>query len=250
MIAAERAFSAEAGERGWVPAFRAWLADDAVQFAPELTSAKENMAHTEDDHFTGLDWRPAFAGLAQSGEIGFTTGPWFVRGQSGARGHYFTIWRMQTDGSWKWVFDGGVPAVADVAPIATDAPVAEMHAPAPGNGSFAGVAVSAVETQIATGNALARDALTTRLADDAHVLRTGAAPVVGRADAAALIAHDPSIQYTVLQTMASKDGNLGFALGDARWNENGAEKRGHYARVWRRDAESWRIVFDELIPPD
>ena len=57
-----------------------------------------------------LVWWPNWAGISKSGDLGFTTGGVEV---GGARtDHYFTIWRRQADGSWKWVYDGGVAASA------------------------------------------------------------------------------------------------------------------------------------------
>ena len=62
-----------------------------------------------------LDWWPNFAGVARSGDLGFTTGPATING--GKPGiFYFTVWARQPDGGWKWVFDGGVDADGAAAP--------------------------------------------------------------------------------------------------------------------------------------
>lgn len=59
--------------------------------------------------FTGFQWRPEHGSVARSGDLGFTTGPVTRRGelQSGAgqTGRYFTIWRRQPDGTWRYVVD-------------------------------------------------------------------------------------------------------------------------------------------------
>jgi ketosteroid isomerase-like protein len=250
VIAAERAFSADAGVRGWIPAFRAFVASDGLMLSPDPVSAPENLASLTDDGFTGLSWRPAFAGLARSGDIGFTTGPFFARGRDGVRGHYFTVWRKQPDGSWKWIFDGGVNVV-DAAPVAVDAPVLEMPASARGAGSAeaALAEVGAIEARIGWSGADAQNALRGVLAEDVRLNRAGAPPAVGRRAAEALIAADPSpIGFTPLRAEASAAGDMVFALGEVWRTEGEAVKHGHYARIWQRRSEGWRVVFDEIIP--
>lgn len=59
--------------------------------------------------FTGFQWRPEYGTVARSGDLGFTTGPVTRRGAPqagpGQSGRYFTIWRRQPDGSWRYVID-------------------------------------------------------------------------------------------------------------------------------------------------
>lgn len=56
----------------------------------------------------GITWSPFRAEAAKSGELGYTFGNWkFVDGDSVYYGNYFTMWKKQRDGSWKFVVDGG-----------------------------------------------------------------------------------------------------------------------------------------------
>ena len=59
--------------------------------------------------FTGSQWRPEHGTVARSGDLGFTTGPVTRRGDPqpgpGQIGRYFTIWRRQSDGTWRYVID-------------------------------------------------------------------------------------------------------------------------------------------------
>ena len=58
-----------------------------------------------------LKWHADAAGLARSGELGYTSGSYDVSfteapGKAGSdKGKYLTLWRKQTDGSWKVLFD-------------------------------------------------------------------------------------------------------------------------------------------------
>ena len=58
---------------------------------------------------TSLSWRPVYADVAGSLDLGFTVGEYSItsRGATGAAvqrfGKYLTVWKRQPDGSWKFV---------------------------------------------------------------------------------------------------------------------------------------------------
>jgi ketosteroid isomerase-like protein len=60
-----------------------------------------------------LSWTPIKGEVVGAGDVGYTTGRSVLKqkGSDGKvterRGQYVTIWRKQTDGSWKVVFDTG-----------------------------------------------------------------------------------------------------------------------------------------------
>ena len=60
-----------------------------------------------------LSWTPIRGEVIGAGDIGYTTGRSVFRQKDAngkvteRRGQYVTIWRKQTDGSWKVVFDTG-----------------------------------------------------------------------------------------------------------------------------------------------
>ncbi|MGH7539727.1 MAG: DUF4440 domain-containing protein [Gemmatimonadota bacterium] len=61
-----------------------------------------------------LDWEPARAELAASGELGYTIGSYqrthVVEGDTIiGTGTYLTVWRRQPDGAWRVELDLGVP---------------------------------------------------------------------------------------------------------------------------------------------
>jgi len=47
---------------------------------------------------------------------------------------------------------------------------------------------------------------------------------------------------------ASRAGDLAWTYGPARWTRDGAERRGHYVRLWRKGAGGWALMFAQLIP--
>lgn len=251
IIAAERAFAADAAVHGWAAAFRTTAAPEAVMLSPGPVNAREQLAQVQGDGSTNLDWRPAYAGMARSGDFGFTTGPFQSRAHEGQiLGHYFTVWRRRADGRWQWIFDGGTD-VADPGPIvAVDADIPTLAATSAHADSAAEAIeqVARIETQIATGNALPNEALARFLADDARVNRVAAPAAVGRATGAALIAADRGAAYVSLQREASSGGDMVFTLGEVRDQQDGAERLRYYARIWQLRPEGWRLVFDEIAP--
>jgi ketosteroid isomerase-like protein len=248
VIAAERAFAADAAERGWVAAFRRAAAADATTLTPDPVNAQENLATIEGDGSTALDWRPAYAGIARSGDFGFTTGPFHFRGSEGIAGHYFTVWRRGPDGAWRWIFDAGT-SVADPGPlVAADAAIPTLPVAAAGDTS-AESAIRAVERLELEHTTLG--ALADLLAEEARVNRPGARPAVGRTDGTRLFEADATAAHSALRREAASSGDMVFSLGEVRDTSEGAERLRYYARVWQLQAPGWRIVFDELVPrPD
>jgi ketosteroid isomerase-like protein len=251
VIAAERASAADAADHGWAAAFRRAAAPDAITLSPDPVNAHEQLAQFQGDGETTLDWRPAYAGIARSGDFGFTTGPFQFRGREGIVGHYFTVWRRQADGGWKWIFDAGTdvrdpgPAVAMDAVIPT-LPVAASDA---GSAEAAVEDVRRLEHRVAITRREPRSQLIRRLSDDVRLNRPGHPAAVG-ADAAAALAQATALDAieTPLRIDASSAGDMVFVLGSTSWREGEAVRRGYAARIWQRRGREWRIVFDEIVP--
>jgi ketosteroid isomerase-like protein len=244
VVAAERAFAADGAKRGWAAAFRSYAAPEAIMLSPDPVNAHESLAQIQGDGETTLDWRPAYAGISRSGDFGFTTGPFMIRGREAVAGHYFTVWRVQADGSWKWIFDAGTDVVDD-SPIAPDAeipalPVATMGAATP---QAAVAEVADLEARHTSSQTLLK-----LLADDTRVHRPFARRGIGIAAAAALLAADGATSFTPLKREAALSGDMVFSMGEVRDLHEGVERLRYYARIWQRRPDGWRIVFDEIVP--
>jgi ketosteroid isomerase-like protein len=228
-----------------VAAFRSYAADDAITLSPDPVNAQENLARIPGDGETTLDWRPAYAGIANSGDFGFTTGPFQIRGREGIVGHYFTVWRRQANGEWKWIFDAGTD-VRDPGPaVAVDAQIptlpAALETADSAEAAIAEVAgLEALYTQTS--------GLISQLAHDARVNRPFAAAAVGRAASVTLMSADGETTCVPLRREAASSGDMVFSLGEARDRHEGVERLRYYARIWQRRPEGRRIVFDEIVP--
>jgi ketosteroid isomerase-like protein len=253
VVAAERAFAADGLALGIKKSFIKHSTDDAIILQPGPVKAHETMSKMPDPEpgakLPQLVWWPLWAGVARSGELGFTTGPF--RFNDKPIGHYFTVWKKQPDGSWKWIFDGGV----DADPTGQPGPgsrVAYLPLAARGSASpgAAAAEVRAAEDDLA--RLAASDlpgAYLAYLADDGRMHTDGLEPAIGgSAFPAALNARGAAMEFVYLGGGASRAGDLVWTYGDARWSAGGQPRRGHYVRIWQKREAGWRLVFDQIVP--
>jgi hypothetical protein len=126
VVAAERAFAADGLEMGVQASFLKHSAPEGIIFGPEPVLAKAVFGEPRPKG-RALVWWPLWAGIARSGDLGFTTGPYTTDGKPG--GYYFTVWAKQPDGAWKWLFDGGPPSdQTGAAPQGSDVAYARLAA--------------------------------------------------------------------------------------------------------------------------
>lgn len=116
--AADSSFSDLAYRMGIGYAFSNTITADGVVFGqPQLVIGPKAVADYYDAQRDGtsLTWRPVYAVVAGSLDLGFTVGEYIAtgRGPSGAAvqhfGKYLTVWRRQKDGTWRFVAEGGTP---------------------------------------------------------------------------------------------------------------------------------------------
>ncbi len=119
LIKADRDFdgvTAEKGIDGWVSFF----AEEGMQLTPEGNikgheAIRAYMGPAFARPGFSLRWKPTFADIGASGDLGYTTGTYESRGTDAQgnpvvrTGRYVSIWKKQKDGSWKVVLDTGSP---------------------------------------------------------------------------------------------------------------------------------------------
>ncbi len=254
VVAAERAFAADGLAMGIKGSFLKHSADDAIILRPDPVNAHTVYGARKDDvGGPPLAWWPVWAGIARSGDLGFTTGPATYNGKPS--GFYFTIWKQQADGAWKWVFDSGVEADSAGAPGPQTAPAYLPTATTgAGSASAAMAQVKAVEAVLARG--AAKDVVVAYLkvlANDARIQGSPAPPANDpEAVRRELQTRPRTMQLSPLGGLASAAGDLVWTYGDASLiGTDGKVARGHYVRVWQKRKAGWKLVFDELIdaPP-
>jgi len=125
LVQAERRFCAQTGELGISDAFLANMADEC--FLPNrlgLTKAEYDQAvqqarakaglkpHPGPNPKFHLTWAPSKVEVSDDGTLGYTWGKYESTATNAAgkpevtTGIYLTIWKRQSDGRWKFVYDG------------------------------------------------------------------------------------------------------------------------------------------------
>jgi ketosteroid isomerase-like protein len=253
VVAAEHAFAADALAMGVEASFNKNATPDAIVISagkamkvgqvydPKARPAPANPA---------LAWWPTFAGIARSGDLGFTTGPIEVGGKRG--GHYFTVWKKQADGSWKWIYDGGVGAVAtDEPPASAPARYLPLSTARPRYPEGAMAAVKVEEAKLAARAKVdQKAAFLTVLADDGRLHVPQQPPAKYRAAFATVLATYPMTMDLAAPVGGdiSKAGDLAYTYGEARWAPVGGPRTGWYVHVWQNRKEGWRLVYSQILP--
>lgn len=239
MVAAERAFAADASARSTREAFVTALAEDGVVFAPGPGSGKRVWeAKAPNKH--RLEWTPEVAEIAASGDLGYTSGPWRFttagEDKPKAFGHFFSVWQKQGDGKWRLLVDHGI----DHAEVAFPATVQRRG----------GVGVGAPPTwpvglaELRSADLLPAGELNPRLVSaDFLRLRQGQLPD-GRAEGKAL----PGTA-TRLDT-----GHVISTAGDLAATWGGGPGSPAWIRIWRRPSaedapgRGWTLAAELALP--
>jgi ketosteroid isomerase-like protein len=108
--AREVAFANTMAERN-LDSFRSFLSDEAVFFAGEtVLRGADAIVAGWSGYFEGADapfsWSPDVVVVLESGELALSSGP--VLDSAGVQvGRFNSIWRKESDGQWRVVFDRG-----------------------------------------------------------------------------------------------------------------------------------------------
>jgi len=113
ILETEQSFAKMAREEGMKKAFLTYAAEDAVLMRNNsLVVGKKNIELLyEKQTSKGLAWTPDFVDVAASGDLGYTYGHYTFKSADSSgtisedRGVFHTVWKRQSDGSWKFVWD-------------------------------------------------------------------------------------------------------------------------------------------------
>ena len=120
MMDADRAFSKLSLEKGMKNAFLEYIDSNGILLRPSQypligANAIDFLSQLNDSSYT-LQWKPKGGTIAQSGELGYTYGLYVLKPagkDTTLYGTYVSIWKKQTDGSWKFVLDSGNEGIGE-----------------------------------------------------------------------------------------------------------------------------------------
>jgi ketosteroid isomerase-like protein len=251
LVATENNFSRASVEHGIRDSFLQFFADDSVIFAPEPKNGKKFYANYEDKG-RKLIWQPIFATIANSADLGVTTGPWEMKKSASdntpiAFGQFVSIWKKQLDKSWKVIVDVGIDNPQPKKPPGEVrlSPPNEMH-----QSEDVDLSRRALENaEIAFAKALREDergAIVTWASNDIRVFRENAFPAVGKTTAKLLLGSD-----TAKMTRTSSGGgmsasaDLAYRYGAYSADRTNMTERGHFLSIWKAERNGpWKIIVD------
>src|SRR6185503_9741707 len=258
LAAAELAFAKYSVDHGMRAAFIEYFADDGINFAPDPGNTRARYrARPEAIEPFILDWHPAIAAVARAGDLGFTTGPYTITGRAPAvrepaQGMFFSVWRRQSDGSWRVIVDGGVPTRAPVPDAAFGDDPQPLVSIAKDAGAVGQKNLFELEAQPLFGEPATPNGYAALLADEARLVIGPTPPALGRdAIVAQLADRQLKFRWETLAAAVSRSDDLGYSYG--RLHLLGARDKtpGHYVHVWMRDRGGhWRIVAELMLLPE
>ena len=254
IVASENLFAADAQRFGVRLAFLSHFDADSWLLRPYPVPALAALARDADDG-SRLEWAPEIAGIAASGDMGFTSGAWSAHApgmDKSVHGHFLTVWKRGDDGIWRVQVDGGVghAALEQPAALKTIEIAAKDHA-SPSPEAFAGR-----RKALETADDKLRDALGRAQGDATsiwrgvadtgfRVLRAKQLPAEGDA-AWALVATNPARRGSGARRAyeVASSGDFAYTLG----GEAACRECGSYYRIWRWRDDRWRLFIDLETP--
>ena len=252
VVAAETSFAAQAKQVGTGAAF---LANSAPA---GLVTDKGKLANAQDvwrgrpaQLTTRLTWYPVLADVAQSGDLGYTTGPWTLlqndRPQSS--GEYVTVWRKQPDGQWKFVVDMGIERIGSAPALSATVPQPHLQAAVATPSAAPTNILLDLDRKFATAQLLKPGTTYQQyLSAEARLYRPGLSMMQGEAASANMKNLDGGYVFTPTTGYLAAAGDLGYVVGTLRRPASGTnhpEETGSYLRIWRREnVAGWRMVLE------
>jgi ketosteroid isomerase-like protein len=268
LVDTELAFARTAAAKNTREAFLAFIADDGILFRPTAVNGKKwllDHPSPPSDKRPLLSWRPIFAEVARAGDMGYTTGPWEfkpdVKDETPvAYGNFITVWKKQSDGTWKFAIDLGVghgpPPAAATADYGHETNLKSDFK-------------TTTDIEAARSTLLERDrsfsqnsaqqglpvAFLTYASDRVRLFREANQPVIGKSAASqALTNNKGSVSWQPAFADVSRSGDLGYTYGVSEEASSDATKpvtKGNYLRIWKKQEGTWVVVVDVLNPlPD
>jgi ketosteroid isomerase-like protein len=249
LVDAEGKFFQTGQEKGTRAAFLEFLAPDGIVFRPGPVHGQEVWSKRTE---TGLDliWEPAFASIARSADFGYDTGPSKWRAKKSDEkfsgfGHFISIWKKQTDGSWKVALDCGIEN-----PEPTSQAALRLVTPTK---SARGTLKSLVEAQTAFAATAKLDftkAFREFGSDEVRLYRNGSFPTIGKEDGAKLLGPEQAgVAMEIMKSDMSSSADLVYNYGSYSDTRAQPAVAGHFLQIWQTDATgAWKLVLDWQQP--
>lgn len=244
---AEFAFAKTSRESNTVNAFLRYLADDAIMFRQGEPVDGLTLWRGRTADSTLLNWWPVVADASESGDLGYTTGPYQFFNERTDRvpvgnGYYSTIWQRQADRTWRIKVDLGVRldtirALPQELVFASTGKVKSHSAPD-------------IKTVDGNHNAnLNRKFVSfdqSALAKNFRIHRALIGSVVNNVTAVATAEKGMSFRFEFVNGAESAARDFAYSYGKVVRKDLIGERKSNYLRVWRIENGKWKLVLDVI----
>ena len=258
IVAVEHRFADAVAAQGTRDGFLQFAAPDAVQLRDRPVAAVNTLRAEPPDHIW-LDWYPDHIAVSAAQDLAVSTGPYEARSQrEGKRsdvGRFFSVWRRDESGEWKFLVDGGVDQ--GIAACAPCLPVGAERHPVPWASPDASALMNAkagLANDVVSGDTAAESQFwaqagasdlagtLTAYRHDALLLRAKTGALTGSAAIQTALQDRMGLVVRSRRLAMSASGDLACWIGT---NETADGKaKFDWVRIWVRNGSDWGILLD------
>lgn len=206
-----------------------------------------------------LKWEPEFMDISASRDFGISTGPWEAQEYRPntsplATGYFLTVWKKQSDGTWKVILDAG-----------SETPVKQgsLHSFSFPSGADKSIPdPTVINVELSCKELLDREkqiltewqksqvisTYTSFFAPNARIQRNKHLPTTNPDTINVWIAHmDKTLIWKSVGAGAATSGDLGYTYGILVNSGKPDVTKGHYVRIWKKQpGANWNIVLEMM----
>ncbi|WP_207514692.1 hypothetical protein [Longitalea luteola] len=240
---AEQAFAQMAIDSGAKKAFLHFLDSNSLLFHRGQAHAGLPFWSSLPEKGPLIYWKPVYTGMAISGDIGFSTGPFEGKNSPAGpvleSGNYNSIWVKNKQGEWKVLIDIGVPYKPSQ--FHNDHPPRSYRPEAPVTRNTGWQKVEG--DFIAQFKQLGNQAFLQYLSEHSWFNIAGRQPLHTVKDIQAVVQQIPAdLQFECTGGAQSAAGDLVYAYGTVA--RRGSKE--NYLRVWGYQKEGWKLLLQVL----
>jgi ketosteroid isomerase-like protein len=264
LIAAEKAFAATSVAKGVRESFLMFFAEDGINFQPHPARTREAFLKRPVPAVRPpieLNWRPVYADVSRTGELGYTTGPWALKDLSPDKkptsyGYYFSIWKKQANGEWKVAVDCGIGTPDGSEQMLQFRPAPQTKWKAGRNINLDSERASLLDLErqfLRVSQSLGiMNGYLKYLSPDARLHRDGMFPMTTpNAIRGFLSTKISTLSWAPIKSDIAQSDDLGYTYGSYELKSSATSKteKGYYVHVWKRDGRGkWKLVVETFSP--
>jgi ketosteroid isomerase-like protein len=238
LIRAEKDFAAYSVAHSTKEAFLNYMDSSSMMFDEGKPVPGIEFWNKREKNSGVLKWRPLYAGIAHSGDFGYTTGPWTFQPSANdtivARGQFTTVWHINKKGEWKFLVDLGVSNTA----VENDTGIHKLAGVKLRHRSEESM-LRAEERFIHESKDSARAAYFNNIRGMSILTRNNMSPQLASWEQQTF---RENVHYTINGSGIASSGDMGYVYGTTIIDG----KTDNYLRIWRREKTGWKIAVEVL----